>query len=168
MVSLPLALLPMHLHSAVYLAKWQQQFEAQGTQDGNTFYPDQGPAQEKKLTLMMQDTSFPYADLTSRIGARMVHLPFQNSNLTFTILLPNKGVKLADVEANLTSSVLNAPTTKENLFLWIPKWKLEFESKLETVLKTKMKLTDVFDENKANLKGISTAKKIYLSNLIHK
>ncbi|CAF1336605.1 unnamed protein product [Rotaria sordida] len=118
---------------------------------------------------MMKNGLFPYVDLTSKIGARMIHLPFENKDFTFTIILPNKDVKLSQVESNLTSALLNTPTTNnKNIYIWIPKWKFEFESKLETVLKTKMKINDIFDSNKANLKGLSTKKKIYLSNLIHK
>jgi serine protease inhibitor len=152
-----------------FLAKWQHEFQGQHTQDGNTFYPDKGAPQEKKLTLMMQNGMFPYVDLTLEIGARMIHLPFTNKDLTFTIILPNKDVKLSQVESNLTSAIFNSPTTtKQNIFVWIPKWKFEFESKLENVLKNQMKVNDLFDPNKANLKGLSTAKKIYLSNFIHK
>ena len=118
---------------------------------------------------MGQEMNFPYVDLTSKIGARMVHLPFQNKDFTFTIILPNKDVKLSQVESNLTSALLNSPTTSnQSVFLWIPKWKFEFESKLENILKSKMKVNDIFDENKANLKGLSAQKKIYLSNFIHK
>lgn len=124
--------------------------------DGNTFYSDIGPPEEKKLTLMMQSGMFPYVDLTSKIGARMIHLPFENKDFTFTIILPNKDMKLSQVESNLTVELLNSPTTtKHNVFVWIPKWKFEFESKLEHVLKTQMKLKDIFDENNANLKGRS-------------
>ena len=128
-----------------------------------------GPVQEKKLALMMKQSMFPYVDLTSKIGARILHIPFENKDLTFTIVLPNKGIKLSQVEANLTPALLNSPTTtNQSVYLWIPKWKFEFQSNLETVLKTKMKLKDIFDANKANLKGLSMQKKISLSNLIHK
>ncbi|CAF4072266.1 unnamed protein product [Rotaria sordida] len=157
------------INCLVFDAKWKNEFQGQNTRDGNTFFPDTGPPQEKKLTLMMKNGLFPYVDLTSKIGARMIHLPFENKDFTFTIILPNKDVKLSQVESNLTSALLNTPTTNnKNIYVWIPKWKFEFESKLETVLKTKMKINDIFDSNKANLKGLSTKKKIYLSNLIHK
>jgi serpin B len=153
----------------LFLAKWRREFEGQHTKDGKTFYPDIGPPQEKKLTLMMQNDFFPYVDLTSKIGARMIHLPFENKDLTFTIILPNKDIKLSQVESNLTSALLNSPTTtNQNVFLWIPKWKFEFESNLENVLKTKMKVNDIFSESNANLKGLSMKKNIFLSNLIHK
>ncbi|CAF3299543.1 unnamed protein product [Rotaria socialis] len=99
----------------------------------------------------------------------MIHLPFANKDLTFTIILPNKNIKLSQVESNLTPALLNSPTTtNQNIFLSIPKWKFEFESQLENILKTKMKLNDIFDQNKANVKGLSMEKNIFLSNLIHK
>lgn len=118
---------------------------------------------------MMQNGLFPYVDLSSKIGARMIHLPFENTDFTFTIVLPNENVTLSKVESSLTPALLNSPTTtNKNVFVWIPKWKFEFESKLEHVLKTKMNVNDIFDANKANLKGLSMKKKIFLSNLIHK
>ncbi|CAF1182338.1 unnamed protein product [Rotaria magnacalcarata] len=110
-------------------AAWQVEFQGQSTVDGNTLYPDIGPPQEKKLTLMMKNGLFPYVDLTSKIGAQMIHLPFTNKDPTITIILPNKNIKLSQVESNLTPALLNSPTTtNQNIFLWIPKWKFEFES----------------------------------------
>ncbi|UJR12041.1 hypothetical protein I4U23_016219 [Adineta vaga] len=157
------------INCLVFDAKWKQEFEAQNTIGGNTFFPDKGPQQDKILTLMMQQGHFSYVDLTSKIGARMVHLPFENNDFTFTIILPNKNVTLSEVESKLTSTLLNSPTTtNQTVFLWIPKWKFESANNIEDILKKKMKVTDVFDENKANLKGLSMQKKIYLSNLIHK
>ena len=42
-------------HLIFFPAKWQVEFQGQNTVDGNTFYPDIGPPQEKKLTLMMRN-----------------------------------------------------------------------------------------------------------------
>ncbi|CAF3603534.1 unnamed protein product [Rotaria sp. Silwood1] len=86
------------INCLLFDAKWQRGFQGQNTRDGNTFYPDIGPPQEKKLTLMMRNGLFPYVDLTSEIGARMIHLPFENNDLIFTIVLPNKGITLSQVE----------------------------------------------------------------------
>ncbi|CAF4262454.1 unnamed protein product [Rotaria socialis] len=133
------------INCLLFDATWQVEFQGQNTLDGNTFYPDIGPPLEKKLTLM------------------------RKMDLTFTIILPNKNIKLSQVESNLTPALLNSPTTtNQNIFLSIPKWKFEFESQLENILKTKMKLNDIFDQNKANVKGLSMEKNIFLSNLIHK
>ena len=93
-------------------AKWKWEFEAQHTRDGNTFYPDTDAPEEKKLTLMFQTDSIPYVNLTSQIGAQMINVPFKNADFTFTIILPNKGVKLAQVESRLTPALLNSPTHK--------------------------------------------------------
>ena len=151
------------------IAKWASKFDAQGTYDGNTFYSDSGPPEKNKLTLMTQRGSFPYVDLSSKIGARMVHLPFKNNDFTFTIILPNKDVKLTQVESRLTSALLNSPTTTNNsIILAIPKWKFEFQSDLKDILKKKMKVSEMFDEKKANLKGLSSLPSTYVSNLIHK
>ncbi|UJR19626.1 hypothetical protein I4U23_022760 [Adineta vaga] len=157
------------INCLVFDEKWQNEFRAQDTNDGCSFFPDNGPPQENILTMMKQQGHFPYVDLTSAIGARMIHLPFENNDLTFTIVLPNNGVKLSDVESKLTSSLLNSPTnTNQKVFVWIPKWKFESESNIESVLKTDMNVTDMFNEKKANLEGISLEKPIAVSNLIHK
>lgn len=151
------------------IGKWESKFEAQGTYDGNTFYPDSGPPEKNKLTLMTQRGFFPFVDMTSKMGARMIHLPFQNNDFTFTIILPNKDVKLAQVESRLTPALFNSPTTANNsIILAMPKWKFEFHSDLKNVLMEKMKVTEMFDEKKANLKGLSSTPSIYVSNLIHK
>lgn len=118
---------------------------------------------------MTQRGSFPYVDLTSKIDARMIHLPFKNNDFTFTIILPNKGVKLAQVESRLTPALLNSPTTTNNSIRFaMPKWKFEFQSDLKDVLTKKMKVTEMFDEKRANLKGLSSMPSTYVSNLIHK
>ncbi|CAF3156712.1 unnamed protein product [Rotaria sp. Silwood2] len=117
------------INCLLFDAKWQREFQGQNTRDGNTFYPDVGPPQEKKLTLMTRNGLFPYVDLTSEIGARMIHLPFEKKDLTFTIILPNENTTLSQVESKLNSVLLNSPTTTDhNVFISIPKWKLEFES----------------------------------------
>ncbi|CAF2518628.1 unnamed protein product [Rotaria sp. Silwood2] len=116
------------INCLLFDAKWQREFQGQNTRDGNTFYPDVGPPQEKKLTLMTRNGLFPYVDLTSEIGARMIHLPFEKKDLTFTIILPNENTTLSQVESKLNSVLLNSPTTTDhNVFISIPKWKLEFE-----------------------------------------
>jgi serine protease inhibitor len=118
---------------------------------------------------MMRHESIPYVDLTSTIGARMVHLPFQNKDFTFTIILPNKGVKLTQVESRLTPAIFTSPTTKKSLILlYIPKWKLEFSSDMVEVLKKKMKVTELFNKQKANLKGLSSTNGSFVSNILHK
>ncbi|CAF0766981.1 unnamed protein product [Adineta steineri] len=148
--------------------KWGSEFEAQNTVAGYTFYPDVGPPQEKKLTLMMRNGLFPYADMSSTIGAQMIHVPFQNKDFTFTIILPNKDVKLAQVESRLTPAIFNTPTTNQMAALSIPKWKFEFENDMKDVLSKKMKISELFNRTKANLKELSLKKPIYVSNVIHK
>ena len=118
---------------------------------------------------MSQNGVFAYADLTSKIGARMIHLPFENEDFTFTIILPNKDVKLAQVESHLTPALFNTPTTTNNIIaLSLPRWKFEFQSDLEDVLTEKMKVIELFNMAKANLKGLTLKPLTYVSNLIHK
>lgn len=118
---------------------------------------------------MLQSGSIPYANLTSQIGAQMINVPFKNADFTFTIILPNKGVKLAQVESLLTPAMVNSPITKDKrVVLWLPKWKFEFESDLKDALTKKMKVTDLFNQTKANLKGLSSKTSTYVSSLMHK
>ncbi|CAF0844493.1 unnamed protein product [Adineta steineri] len=148
--------------------KWESEFQAQNTRDGNTFYPDVGPPQEKKLTLMTRIGSFSYVDMSSTIGARMIHMPFQNKDFTFTIILPNKNVTLAQVESRLTPAIFNTPTTNQMVVLAIPKWKFEFDNDMKDVLSKKMKISELFSRTKANLKELSPKKYLHVSNIFHK
>ncbi len=157
----------MTFHSSI-LGKWESEFQARNTRDGYTFYPDVGPPQEKKLTLMIRSSLFSYVDMSSTIGAQMIHVPFKNKDFTFTIILPNKDVKLAQVESRLTPAIINTPTTNQVVVLSIPKWKFEFENDMKDVLLKKMKISELFNRTKANLKDLSLKKPIYVSNVIHK
>ncbi|CAF4229564.1 unnamed protein product, partial [Adineta steineri] len=148
--------------------KWQSEFRAQNTRDGNTFYPDMGSPQEKKLTLMTRIGSFSYVDMSSTFGARMIHMPFQNKDFTFTIILPNKNVTLAQVESRLTPAIFNTPTTNQMVVLSIPKWKFEFDNDMKDVLSKKMKISELFSRTKANLKELSPKKYLHVSNIFHK
>ncbi|CAF1389515.1 unnamed protein product, partial [Adineta steineri] len=70
----------LSFHSSI-LGKWESGLQAQNTRDGYTFYPDVGSPQEKKLTLMTQNCLFSYVDISSTIGAQMIHVSSKNKDM---------------------------------------------------------------------------------------
>ena len=87
------------------------------------------------------------------------------------ILLPNKLDGLAELESKLESSdVLEAMgynTINVNLKISIPKFKIESDLSLNQQLKV-LGMEDMFDPNLADLSGISGARDLFVSEVLHK
>ena len=88
-----------------------------------------------KASMMKQEKKkFPYLENPFGLNVKAAHFSYRGSPVTMTILLPNKDVKLKDVEQNLTADVLNqiisAQGTFSKLNVSLPKFKFEFRDKV--------------------------------------
>jgi serine protease inhibitor len=101
-----------------------------------------------------------YKDLHVQIA----HLPYSNSSqdvrFVFTIVLPNEGVSLDEVEKKLTSNLqlrqqlLSDENAKsQELLVYLPKFKLETKYELKDIL-IELGMKDAFSEKKADFEGI--------------
>jgi serpin B len=93
---------------------------------------------------MYQNETFSYAE-NKNLKIQIGHLPYKSDNydveFVLTVILPNKGVRLEEVEQRLTSDsqlmkqVLSFEgTTSKELLLYLPKFKMESSFQLNDVL----------------------------------
>jgi serpin B len=111
---------------------------------------------------MFQKEKYAYA-ANEQLGVQIAHLPYKSDNkevqFVFTVILPNKNVRLDDVEQKLTSKpelmqevLSHQGTTSQELLLYIPKFKMESTFQLNDVL-VKLGMHDAFGKE-ANFTGI--------------
>jgi serine protease inhibitor len=98
------------------------------------------------------------------LRVQVAHLPYKSDNrdvqFVLTVILPNKGVQLDQVEQKLASKpdlmqelLSHQGTRTEELLLYLPKFKMEATFQLNDVLK-QLGMVDAFSETKANFTGI--------------
>ncbi|XP_062933556.1 serpin B11 isoform X2 [Cynocephalus volans] len=103
---------------------------------------------------------------------QVLELPYVNNKLSMIILLPVGTANLEQVEKQLNVRTFHEWTSSSNMMereveVHIPRFKLEIKYELNSLLKS-LGMTDVFNQIKADLSGISPAKGLYLSKVIHK
>jgi len=131
------------------------------------FYKDHNT---KHMVQMMQTRGdFTFIE-NSKLGLKALAIPFQNYNFKFLLVLPTKRFGLDDVlvklkEKDLTNLISSLQLRMVSK-LEVPKFKLETQMDLKTLL-TLLGIKDVFDKDKANLKGISE-EHLWVDNAIHK
>jgi len=112
---------------------------------------------------MFQQERFNYAE-NKDLNIQIVHLPYLNPiegrSFVFTVVLPNEGVQLDEVEHKLNSNLRlrqqllskqNATLTE--LLLYLPKFKIEAKYELQDILR-KLGMELAFSDTKANFGGI--------------
>ena len=95
---------------------------------------------------------------------------YAGDDLSMTILLPKKTVKLSDFEKTLTAKSLSPLLTKlrkRKVIVSIPKFKITSEFSMTSVLKS-MGMTDAFAPRKADFSGMNGRKDLFISAVVHK
>ena len=98
------------------------------------------------------------------LRVQVAHLPYTSSDhdseFVFTIILPEKGVPLDQIEGQLNKQpgllknlLSRDGTSNQELSLYLPKFKIESTFNLNAVL-ARMGIQDAFDERNANFTGI--------------
>uniref|UniRef100_A0A5F5PQX4 Serpin family B member 11 n=1 Tax=Equus caballus TaxID=9796 RepID=A0A5F5PQX4_HORSE len=103
---------------------------------------------------------------------QVLELPYVNNKLSMIILLPVGTANLEQIEKQLNVKTFYEWTSSSNMMereveVHIPRFKLEIKYELNSLLKS-LGMTDIFNQIKADLSGISPAKGLYLSKVIHK
>jgi serine protease inhibitor len=112
---------------------------------------------------MYQQAYHAYAE-NKDLHVQIAHISYssdtQDMRFVFTVVLPNKGVSLAEVEKKLTSNLQlrqqilsNESTTFEELEVYLPKFKLETSYELSDIL-VGLGMEDAFNDKKADFEGI--------------
>lgn len=112
---------------------------------------------------MHQKNYFNYAE-NKDLRIQIIHLPYisskEDERFVFTVILPNEGVSLDEVEQKLNSNLQlrqqllsNKNATSSDVLLYLPKFKLETKYELEDTLR-KLGMEDAFSDTKADFEGI--------------
>ncbi|XP_051466213.1 uncharacterized protein LOC127380775 [Apus apus] len=161
------------LVNAIYFkGNWAEKFQEANTTD----MPFRLNKNERKTVKMMyQKKKFPFGYFPDE-KLRVLELPYDGKELSMIILLPDDieddSTGLQKLEKQLTLEKLQEWTRPENLYstdvhVHLPKFKLEESYDLKSDLAA-MGLLDVFDSGKADLSGMSGARDLFLSKVVHK
>ncbi|CAF4629025.1 unnamed protein product, partial [Rotaria sp. Silwood2] len=158
---------------------WMEQFKESLTNPDADFYEANGNV--SKIKLMYQKEKFGYAE-DSYLHVQIAHLPYRSDNydveFVFTIILPKQGVTLDEVEQKLTSKpglmqqvLSDENTTRKELLLYLPKFKMEAAFELNDVL-IQLGMVNAFIDTKADFTGIVSKQDdrngLFISKVIHK
>jgi serpin B len=96
------------------------------------------------------------------IHLQALEIPYKNADFSMLVILPKDEVKL-DLA---TYSKIMKGLKKENVNLWLPKFKTESSFELKNIL-SEMGITDAFN-GKADFSDITGNKELFISNILHK
>lgn len=155
----------MYLINAVYFnATWKFEFLEQNTLP-KTFYLANGTT--KEVAMMQQSTTLNY---TTNEMFKAVDLYYGNSNFSMVIMLPREGYLPDDIIGAMTYENWNewmSGFSEANISLSLPKFKLEYEARLNQVLGI-LGMGIAFDPNQADFTGINKFGGLAISFVQHK
>jgi serpin B len=103
-------------------------------------------------------------------GLKALELPYGKGDLAGIVLLPDQIDGLPAVEYKLTEEKLGrwlSQLRRQKVRVFLPRFKLSSQFSLREVL-TAMGMKLAFDRDRADLSGISTQERLYISAVIHK
>uniref|UniRef100_A0A8C6IK68 Uncharacterized protein n=1 Tax=Melopsittacus undulatus TaxID=13146 RepID=A0A8C6IK68_MELUD len=161
------------LVNAIYFkGNWAEKFKEADTTD----MPFRLNKNERKTVKMMyQKNKFHFGYIPEE-KIRVLELLYDGEELSMIILLPDdiedNSTGLQKLEKQLTLEKLQEWTCPERLYstdvrVHLPKFRLEESYDLKSDLAA-MGLVDVFDSCKADLSGMSGARDLFLSKIVHK
>ncbi|XP_017722555.1 PREDICTED: serpin B12 isoform X2 [Rhinopithecus bieti] len=161
------------LVNAVYFkAKWENYFDHENTVDA----PFSLNENENKNVKMMTQKGLYRIGFIEEVKAQILEMRYTKGKLSMFVLLPSHSKDnlkaLEELESKITYENIVAWSSSENMseesvVLSFPQFTLEDSYDLNSILKD-MGITDIFDETRADLTGISPSPNLYLSKIIHK
>uniref|UniRef100_A0A8C4W328 Serpin family B member 1 n=1 Tax=Gopherus evgoodei TaxID=1825980 RepID=A0A8C4W328_9SAUR len=131
--------------------------------------------ERKTVQVMYQKENYPFGYI-SELKCRVLELPYEGKELSMIILLPDdiddNSTGLQQLEKQITVEKLQEWTQPQNMHpidvhVHLPKFKLEDSYDLKSDL-SGLGLQDIFDSGKADLSGMSGARDLFLSKVVHK
>ena len=153
------------LTNAIYFkGKWAEEFDKKATQEEDFFLT---PEKKVAAPLMHQTKHFGYFD-----GGEMhaLELAYQGDRLAMVVLLPKSKDGIEGLEAALTPNMLEgtcAGLRRREVQVALPRFKTTAEFSLKDAL-VAMGMADAFDPGKADFSGMTGAKDLYISAVVHK
>lgn len=153
------------LTNAIYFkGDWTKPFSKAATRDDRFTVPGKDVV---NVPLMFKSDDFGFR---SGDGLKILELPYGKRDLSAVVLLPDATDGLTNLEARLTAQELDRwlrELHRRKVQVFLPRFKLTSQFSLRDVL-ADMGMHLAFDEDRADLSGISTEDKLYLSAVVHK
>ena len=153
--------------NAIYFkAEWQDKFKACHTRKAQFFVS----AQEKVDVDMMYQSGYFHYTRSAQYKCQALTMPYKNDHLSMVILLPFKESSMADLEGQLSITMLNAIADQGanvKVSCYIPKFKFDDSIEMSQVLSS-MGMSDLFQYGKADLSGIDGTRELFASAVFHK
>jgi serpin B len=159
------------LANAIYfLGDWATPFDKRRTSNAAFFATK---ADQHPVPTMHATESFGYA---TRMGAKILDLPYENGAIALTIVLPNDADGLGALEARLTADELAGLTrslASTRVAVSLPKFEIDPKAALSLgdLLKS-LGMPLAFDREKADFSGMaippSPSERLYLGKVFHK
>ncbi|EDL32351.1 serpin B9 isoform X1 [Mus musculus] len=155
------------INALYFKGKWHQPFNKEYTMD----MPFKINKDEKRpVQMMCREDTYNLA-YVKEVQAQVLVMPYEGMELSLVVLLPDEGVDLSKVENNLTFEKLTAwmeadfmKSTDVEVFL--PKFKLQEDYDMESLFQ-RLGVVDVFQEDKADLSGMSPERNLCVSKFVH-
>jgi serpin B len=153
------------LTNAVYFkGAWDKKFGKEATKPDD-FYRANGPS--VKLPMMHQAADFSYAEAAN---LQVLEMPYAGKEFSLVVLLPQRGVKLADVEAALPTKLnewLDHLLVHE-VIVTLPKFEMATKMSLAELLKS-TGMSRAFDTDAADFTGIADGRdRLFIRSVTHK
>lgn len=156
------------VNTIYFKGHWKSKFDPENTRV-ERFFTD--APNRCEVPTMYQEALFHYASIPSS-KVQVLELPYKGDDITMVLILPFEGIRLVDVERELTSEKLQSwlNSLKEiTLPVYLPRFQIEASFSLKEKLQ-KMGLLDLFNPNHARLPGIIAGGRadLYVSDAFHK
>ncbi|XP_031635358.1 ovalbumin-related protein X-like [Contarinia nasturtii] len=156
------------LVNAIYFkGTWEYKFNKNETREGDFWINE---IEKNRVEFMTMEKCMQYGKLKD-LDAVALEMKYADSKLSFLIILPNSRTGLSALEKKMKNYKLKDIISKMKLTtccVTIPKFKVEFEIDLKSVLK-ELGMSEMFDKNNANLTDLIESKEqLYVSDAIHK
>lgn len=122
------------INALYFKGAWENQFSENRTTKGNFFISQ---TESEKVDYMTVNNDFNYAHFEN-LAASAIEMKYKESNLSFVIVLPNSISGLPALESNLQTYDLAQIVDRMEMLdvdLYVPKFKIEFETSLNEILK---------------------------------
>jgi len=157
------------VNAIYYKGNWKHKFNKSETYKEDFKLVD---GTSKKVDMMKLTQSMNLRNNPQGLRAMVGEFPYVGNEMVMTIILPDKGVTMNELEkqlsADLISNLLKSPATySHEVTILLPKFKLEYKTKLSEHLK-RIGIRHAFDQTKADFGNmVETPPQIHISELFH-
>ncbi|WP_321342832.1 serpin family protein [uncultured Draconibacterium sp.] len=152
------------LNAIYFFGNWTIEFDEDGTKMRSFYYAD-GTSGEVETMHKEDELAYTENELFSA-----VKLPYGNGQYNMVVMLPGEGKNSVNVINELNAANWNSWNnqfeTRENVVVTMPRFKFEFKSNLNDMLKS-MGMLDAFSPTNADFSKISDVD-LFISTVVHK